>query len=109
MKKHMYLLLSVLLSTPVLTTVFAPGDAGMAVCLLHFFAFAPLCSILWGWGCAEISCKWRRLLPCAAPLCFLFGVWIVFPMSEHAFLLYAAGYLALSMLSSFLAQKVHRK
>lgn len=89
---------AVMLGLPWLAVTFVPGDAGMAVCFLLFFAIDPVFSVICGVFAGKNAKKYwfQPILP---PLFFLAGVWLLFAPGETAFLLYAAVYLLLSYLA----------
>ena len=84
----------VMVGLPFLAVELVPGDAGMAVCFVLFFAVNPLFSIWAGWACVagERGAWWG---PMAVAGLFLAGVWAFFDLGEPAFFRYAAVYLAL--------------
>ncbi len=101
MKKVSFL---VILSTfmmfvlPWAAVTFIPGDNGMAVCFLLFYAIYPLYCLFLGVEAGKtIKTSWY--LPFLSALFFLLGTWIFFDMGEKAFLLYAFFYLVLGYLS----------
>ena len=92
MKKQRWVFLciaAVTLLLPWLAVTFVSGDAGMAACLLLFFAVNPLLAI--GVGIAARQWWW----PVIDAGMFLVGAWLLFAPGETAFLLYAGVYLAL--------------
>lgn len=89
----------VMIGLPFLAVKLVPGDAGMAVCFLLFFAVDPVFSAVSGW---ENPGNWW--LPAVVAGFFLAGVWLFFDLGETAFLRYAAVYLALG----WAAAGVHR-
>ena len=89
---------AVMLLLPWMAVHFVKGDAGMAVCFLLFFAVNPLFSLAMG-VYAGRGRKKRWSLPLVTAALFVAGAWIMFSPSEPAFLLYAAGYLILGLIS----------
>ena len=82
---------------PWLTVEFA-GGAGMAVCLLLFFALNPVFSAFCGvYAGKDIKRLW--FLPIVTALLFLAGAWIFFEPGEMAFLLYGGCYLLIGVIS----------
>lgn len=84
----------VMVGLPFLAVELVPGDAGMAVCFVLFFAVNPLFSIWAGWGSGGDG-RAAFWVPMAVAGLFLVGVWAFFDLGETAFLRYAAGYLCL--------------
>ncbi len=101
----------VMLFLPWLAVTLINGPDGMAAVFLLFFAVDPVYSILVGLAAGKDP-KSRWYLPIASAALFLAGVWAQFEPSETAFLLYAAGYLALGLsamgLRALLAGKARR-
>lgn len=86
--------LGVMVGLPFLAVKLVPGDAGMAVCFVLFFAVNPLFSLCAGRAAvAEGKAVWW--VPVVVSGLFLGGVWAFFDLGEPAFLRYAAGYLCL--------------
>ena len=74
------------------------GSAGMAVCLLLFFAVNPLFSAACGvYAGKNIKRLW--FLPVLTAGLFLAGAWIFFDMGEPAFLLYCGCYLLIGIIA----------
>lgn len=94
----------VMIGLPFLAVKLVPGDAGMAVCFLLFFAVNPVFSAVSGWCCR--GCWW---LPVAVSGLFLLGVWVFFDLGETAFLWYAACYLALGWAAMGVSRLLRRK
>lgn len=115
MKKNIILWLAVsaviMLALPWLSVTFVKGDAGMAVCLLLFYAANPIYSVVIGtFAGKDMKHLWS--LPVISAALFLVGTWIFFDMGETAFILYAVIYLALGiaamLISMFIRKKVKR-
>ena len=87
-------ILLVTLLLPWLAVTFIPGDAGMAACLILFFAVNPLLAI--GMG-ALAGLRRQGEWPVAVAAGFLLGAWLLFSPGETAFLIYAGVYLALGL------------
>ena len=97
----------VMIGLPFLAVKCVPGDAGMAVCFVLFFAVNPLFSMLAGWA-AVVDGKMVWWVPLAVSGLFLVGVWAFFDPGERAFWRYAEAYLCagcMSMCISWLARK----
>ena len=86
----------VMLFLPWLAVTLVNGPDGMAAVFLLFFAVDPVYSILLGLAAGKDP-KSRRYLPIASAALFPAGTYALFEPSETAFLLYAAGYLALGL------------
>jgi hypothetical protein len=86
-----------MIGCPWLAAEFA-GSAGMAVCLLLFFAVNPLFSAVCGvFAGKNIKRLW--FLPVLTAGLFLAGAWIFFDMGEPAFLLYCGCYLLIGIIA----------
>ena len=100
----------VALLMPWLAVALVPGDSGMAICFLLFFAINPITAILLGiFSGGNVRTAWIQPLLFAA--LFLLGAWVFFTVTEMAFLLYAAVYLLLgyaAMLAAILHRRVRR-
>ncbi len=70
------------------------GDKGMAVCLLLFYAAAPMLALAVGVNAGR-RLRSRFLAPVIPAAVFLISMWILFDLGESAFILYAAVYLAI--------------
>lgn len=84
----------VMLVLPWLAVTFAPGDAGMAICFLLFYAVDPVYAIAVGWSAGKAL---RRLwmVPIVTAALFLLGTWCFFDRGELLFVLYGLVYLLL--------------
>ncbi len=83
-----------MLFLPFLTNSFVNGDAGMAVCIILFYAVNPIYSLIMGvFAGTNIKKLWP--MPIVSAVLFLFGSWIFFGTGEGAFILYAVIYLIL--------------
>ena len=112
MKQNIILCLAasavVMLVFPWLAVTFVKADAGMAVCLLLFFAVNPLYSVLIGaYAGKDIRRLWS--FPVISAVMFLIGTWIFFDMGETAFILYAAAYLALGIVAMLISMLIRKK
>ena len=112
MKKDFVLWLAVsvvvMLALPWLAVTFVKGDAGMAVCLLLFFAVNPLYSVIIGvFAGNNIRNLWS--LPVISAVLFLIGTWIFFDMGETAFILYAVGYLAVGIAAMLISMFIRKR
>ncbi len=97
----------VMLGLPWAAVTFVRGDAGMAVCLLLFFAVDPVWSAAVGAAAGNEPARlWS--LPVLSAALFLAGTWLVFTMGEPAFLLYAAVYLILGLAAMAVSAAVRR-
>lgn len=84
----------IMLGLPWAAVTFAPGDAGMAVCFLLFFAVDPIYAVIVGCLAGrDVRKLWFQ--PLLTALLFLVGTWVMFDMGEPAFARYALVYLAL--------------
>ncbi len=98
----------VMLAFPWLAVTFVKGDVGMAVCFLLFFAVNPLYSAIIGtFAGKDIRHLWS--LPVISAVLFLIGTWIFFDMGETAFILYAAVYLALGIVTMLISMLIKKK
>ena len=85
---------AVMLGFPWAAATFAPGDAGMGICFLLFFAVDPVYAIAAGiLAGRDVRKLWYHPLLTAAG--FLLGCWLMFEMGEPAFYRYALVYLGL--------------
>ena len=88
---------TVMLLLPALT-LSLPAEAGMAALILLFFIVDTFCllatGIFAGW---DLRSRWW--FPIGAAVLYLCGVWLFVDVFEMDFLLYAAGYLAVGLLS----------
>ncbi len=92
--KQILLTITVMLGLPWLAVTFAPGEAGMAICFLLFFAVDPVYAICMGIAAGkELRKLWYQ--PLLTSLLFLVGTWLLFDPGESAFLQYAFVYLGL--------------
>ena len=97
----------VMLGLPWLAVTFAPGDAGMAICLLLFYVLNPMYSIFIG-GIAGQDVKDLWILPLLSAILFLIGVGIFFTISEPLFLAYAVVYRVLGMVALLIVSMVNK-
>lgn len=100
----------VALLLPWLAVTLVPGDSGMAVTFLLFFAVNPITAVLLGiFSGGNVRGAWFQPLLFAA--LFLLGAWVLFTMAETAFVLYAVLYLLLgyaAMLAAVLYRRARR-
>lgn len=95
---------AVMLLLPWAAVTFAPGDAGMAIALLLFFAIDPIYSIILGiFAGKHIKEMWG--LPVIAAALFLLGTWISFDPGEGAFFIYAGAYLVIGIVSMMFSSR----
>ena len=98
-----------MLFCPCLVAAYA-GGAGMAICLLLFFALNPLFSLLCG-AAAGKNLKRLWYLPLITAALFLAGAWLFFELWETAFLLYSGCYLLIGivamLLTAFMNSRKH--
>ncbi len=88
----------VMLLLPWAAVSFLPGDAGMAVCFLLFYAVNPVCSVAAGVSAGKNpKALWMR--PVLPAVFFLAGAWTFFDLWEIAFVFYAGVYLTIGMIS----------
>ena len=98
---------AVMMGIPWAAVNFAPGDAGMAICFVHFFGIAPMFSLFLGvFSGGNIRSRWFH--PILAPVLFLLGTWIFFAPGEMAFLGYAVFYLVVGLLAMLLSRYLYR-
>jgi len=101
MKKNLWALaviVVVMFGCPWVAVIFAPGDAGMAICFLLFFGLNPLCSLYVGiWSGMAVKQRWY--LPCVNAAAFLLGVWTGFDWGNPDFYGFAIAYLAVGLLA----------
>lgn len=85
---------------PWLAVTLIPSDAGMAACLLLFYAVDPVYAIAAGMFAGKDP---RRLwfLPILTPLLFLLGSWLCFDFGQPDFVSYALMYLLLGGTTMF--------
>ena len=112
MKKNIILWLAVsavvMLALPWLAVTFVKGDAGMAVCLILFFAINPIYSVAIGvFAGKDVKHLWS--LPIVSAALFLIGTWIFFDIGEMAFVLYAVVYLALGIVTMLISMIIRKK
>ena len=89
-----------MIGCPGLTLAFAGWNA-MGVCFILFFAINPLFSLIGGiFAGMDVRMMWS--LPIITAVSFLAGVWIFFEFAEPMFLIYSAGYLAISAIAMLL-------
>ena len=92
---------------PWLAVTLVPGDSGMAVTFLLFFAVNPITAILLGiFSGGNVRGAWFQPLLFAA--LFLLGAWVFFTVTETAFILYAVIYLLLGY-AAMLAAVLYRR
>lgn len=91
-------ILVVMFGFPWATVVFAPHDAGMAICFVLFFGVNSLCSLYVGIF-SGLAVKHRWYLPMINAGAFLLGVWTVFDWGNPDFYGFAIAYLAISMIA----------
>lgn len=102
--KWVFAAAAVMLGGPFLAVKLVPGDGGMAVCFLLFFAVNPAFSVAAGW-----LGNGRRWLPAVVSGLFLVGAWCFFDLGETAFFLYAVIYLALGWAAMEVSRLLRRK
>ena len=112
MKKNIILWLAVsaaiMLALPWLAVTLVKGDAGMAACFVLFFAVNPIYSVILGvFAGKDVKHLWS--LPVISAVLFLIGTWIFFDMGEMAFVLYAAVYLALGIVTMLISMIIRKK
>lgn len=92
--------LALFLFVPWLVITTVRSDAGMAACLLLFYAIDPVFAIAAGMFAGKQP---RQLwfLPLLIPLLFLLGSWLCFDFGQPDFISYAFMYLLLSGTTMF--------
>lgn len=86
----------IMLILPWWAASFVKSDAGMAVCLILFFAVNPVYSVIIGIVSGkDVKHLWS--LPVISPVLFLAGTWIFLDMGELSFLVYTVVYLMLGI------------
>ena len=85
---------AVTLLLPWLSVTFVPGDGGLAVTFIQFYALNPLLALGMGVLAGKRRQWWWTMIP---PGMFLLGAWLVFAPGETGFLRYAGAYLALGL------------
>lgn len=99
---------AVMVLLPALAVAFAPADAGMAVCLLLFFAVNPAYAATVGVLSGRCG-KAMVFQPLVTAALFLVGSWLNFPPIDPVFWGYGAVYLALGYAAWGIAWLVQRK
>ena len=110
MKKNLWIWLGitafVMFWLPMFAIMFGKDEA-LAACLLLFLIVNPAYAL--GVGCyAGTNVKERWSLPIITAVMFLVGVWIMFTITETAFLVYAVCYLAIGYAAMALTMIVVR-
>lgn len=101
MKKNiaaLILIAVVMFLLPGATVVFAPHDAGMAICFVLFFGLNSLFSLYVGIY-SGLNVKGRWCLPVINAAAFLLGVWTVFDWGNPDFYGFAIAYLVIAVLA----------
>ena len=111
MKKIVFWLIisaCVMFVLPWMAVAFVNGNGAMAACFILFFAVNPVFSIILGVFSGEDA---KRLwwLPVVSAVFFLAGTWMFFDAGETAFILYAAGYLALGIAAMLISALIRKK
>lgn len=97
-----------MLILPWLAASFVNGDAGMAACIVLFFAINPIYFIIMGvFAGKNMKNLWG--MPIISAILFLFGSWIFFDMGQRAFIMYAGIYLILGISVMLISRIIHRK
>ena len=96
-----------MIGCPWLAVEFA-GSAGMAVCIILFFAVNPLFSVVCG-AFAGKNIRQLWALPIITAGSFLAGVWLFFEMGEPAFLLYGGCYLMIGMIAMLISAFMNKR
>lgn len=96
-----------LIGVPWFSATFA-GSAGMAICLLLFFAVNPLYAAVCG-AYAGKNIKQFWTLPVVTAGLFLAGAWLFFEMGEPAFLLYSGYYLVIGITVMLISSFVNKR
>lgn len=101
MKKNLFAVLTifiVMVLFPWATVLFAPHDAGMAICFVLFFGVNAMFSLFVGIF-AGLAVKQRWFFPLVNSVVFLLGVWTVFDWGNPDFYGYAIAYLAVAFVA----------
>ena len=98
----------VMLELPWLVLKLVQGPDALTAVLLLFFIVDPLFSIFLG-VFAGRDAKSRWYLPVLTAALYVAGAWLFFDRGETAFLLYAAGYLALGLVAMLLTAFLRRR
>ena len=98
----------IMLGLPWLAVTLAPADAGMAICLLLFYAVNPMYSVVLGCIAGQGG---RNLwvLPLLSSILFLIGVGIFFTLSEPLFFMYGGIYLVLGVAAMLIVTRRNHK
>lgn len=110
MKKNiaaLILIAIVMFLLPGATVLFAPHDAGMAICFVLFFGVNAMFSLYVGIF-AGLAVRHRWFLPFVNSAAFLLGVWTVFDWGNPDFYGFAIAYLALAVLTMLITIVVVR-
>lgn len=92
---------------PLAAVLFA-SDAGMAICILSFYAINPLVAVFNGiFSGKDLKKQWYAHL--FVPVIFLITVWSLFTIKETIFLVYAAVYLLLGAASTLITSLIIKK
>ena len=101
-RKILYLVI-LLIFVPLIAVKFIPGDAGMAVCFILFFAINPIAAIIVGINSGR-DLKSNRFLPLIFSILFILGAWVAFGMGVKDFYIYALVYLAIGYLTAIIGK-----
>jgi len=110
MKKNLWAIAAiavVMFLLPGATVLFAPHDAGMAICFVLFFGLNSLFSLYIGIY-SGLNVKQRWYLPVVNALSFLLGVWTVFDWGNPDFYGFMIAYLVIGLLTMFITVVVVR-
>ena len=99
--------LIIMIGFPWLAVTFA-GSAGMAICLLLFFAINPLYAVFSGVFAGK-NLKQLWALPVITAGLFLAGAWLFFEIGETAFLLYCGCYLIIGIIAMLISAFVNKR
>ena len=93
---------------PFIAVTFVKSDAGMAVCFLLFYAVNPIYFIIVGFFTGKnIKKMWS--LPIFSSILFLLSTWILFDISETAFIIYSGIYFIISLFVMFISAFIRKK
>lgn len=98
----------IMLGIPWLAVTFAPGDAGMAVCFVLFYALNPAYLLYLGIQAGKQP-ETMRFQPLLASALFLLGAWVYFDPREVLFLIYAGIYLAIGIAAMAVTALLEKK
>lgn len=94
--------LAVMLILPFVVVRVVPQSAGMAMCMMLFYAINPIYSIMLGIVAGQdVRALWT--LPLISAAAFLAGAWLFLDIHEPWFIAYAAVYLGIGVIAMMIA------